>query len=212
MIIHDVEQGTDEWYQARCGRATASEFSKIITTQGAESKQIEDYALILAIEKYTGVPAGQFGGSRATERGKALESEARIAYQVDNQVNVDQVGFVTDNLMRYGCSPDGLVGKDGGTEFKCKTDKEHMAAVLYYYKHGQILPQYYAQPQGCMFVTGRKWWDLMFYHPDLPCITVRQYQDQLFFKSLRKYLKRIDVLRNTFYELIIEQPLSGIYK
>ena len=43
MIIHGCEQGTDEWFQARCGIPTASSFDKLITPTGKPSTQADAY-------------------------------------------------------------------------------------------------------------------------------------------------------------------------
>jgi len=47
-----------------------------------------------------------------------------------------------------------------------------------------------------MFVGKREWCDLVFYHPELPCLTVRQYPDSEFIKVLKKQLKAVIAKRN----------------
>lgn len=56
-----------------------------------------------------------------------------------------------------GCSPDGLINDDGGTESKCPFNEAiHVRTWL------EGMPEeHMAQVQGCMFVTGRKWWDFL---------------------------------------------------
>ena len=201
MIIHDVEQGTAEWHALRAGKPTASEFSQLITSTGGESKSLEKYAMRLAVQLLMGQVEG-FRGNKHTDRGHELEPEARADYEMVNQVEVVQVGFITNNLMQYGCSPDGLVGKDGGYEAKCKSDEVHAQMLWQYEKDGTTPSEHIAQPQGCMFVTGRKWWDLHLYHPVMRSITIRQYPDKLYFKVLRKQLKAIEAQRNVFLEFL----------
>lgn len=191
MIIHDCIQGTDKWHSLRSGIPTASEFSQLVTSSCKESISMKEYALTLAAEKYAGKVVDGFGGNKYTERGKELEDEARIDYEMINQVEVKEVGFITDNLIRYGCSPDSIIGDDGGLEIKCKIAKVHIGAIRYYKETGKTPNEYYAQPQGCMFITGRKWWDLRLYHPGLPGLTIRQYPDKEFYKVLRRQLKSI---------------------
>ena len=200
MIAHDCIQGSETWHSLRAGIPTASEFSKLVTSAGAVSKQLDDYALVLAAEKYAGKMVDGFGGNKYTERGKELESLARADYELSNQVAVEEIGFCTNNLMQYGASPDGFVEKDGSTEFKCKIAKEHLKAIFRYKDTGTIPTEYFAQPQGVMLVTGRKWCDLVFYHPDLPGLTVRQYPDKEFLKVLRRQLKAVEVQRNIYLE------------
>lgn len=204
MIIHDVEQGTDEWHKLRGPIPTASEFSRIITSTGKPSDGLEEYANLLAAGKFTGkVPAG-FAGSKSTRRGNELEPEADADYEMTYQVEVEHVGFVTNNLMQYGCSPDGLVNKDGAVEYKCMEDKAHVKYLREYHATGKTPTIYVAQTQGVLFVTGRKWCDLHLYHPDLPSVTIRQYPDKDFFKALRKQLKAVEIERNLVVDLLNE--------
>ena len=200
MIIHNCEQGTDEWHSLRAGIPTSSEFSKLVTSQAKESKSIDDYSIVLAAEKYAGKMVDVFAGNKYTERGHLLEAEACADYEMENQVSIDHVGFITNKLMTYGGSPDGLINEDGSIEVKCKIAKEHIEVLLKYKETGEIPTEYFAQPQGIMMIAKRKWCDLVFYHPDLPCLTVRQYPDAEFLKVLEKQLKSVIVKRNIILE------------
>ncbi len=204
MKIHNCEQGTEEWLDIRNGLGipTASDFSQLVTSSGEESKSIDDYAIVLAAAKFAGRSVDGFSGNRYTNRGTELEPEARADYEMKNQVNVKTVGFITNNIETYGCSPDGLVGDDGSVEFKCKTAVEHIKALIRFNKIGEIPTEYFAQPQGVMFVAKRKWCDLVFYHPDLPGLTVRQYPDKKFLLTLKKQLKLVIVKRNIILKLL----------
>jgi len=195
MIIHDVEQGSEEWHTLRAGIPTASEFSKLVTSTGAVSKSMPEYAMALAAEKYAGKVLDGFMGNKYTDRGKDLEESARMAYSMDNDIDVEQVGFITNDLMQYGCSPDGLAGP-GLVEFKCQIPKEHVKTLMYFDKHGRAPTTYIAQVQGQMFVTGRPWCDLVFYHPDLPMLQIRITPDQLVIDTLKKQLKAVEAERN----------------
>ena len=48
MIVHDVEQNTDEWLALRAGMPTASEAKKLVTSSGVASKSMAEYAQKLA--------------------------------------------------------------------------------------------------------------------------------------------------------------------
>jgi len=134
MLIHNVEQGSPEWFALRAGIPSASEFSKLITSKGEPSKSLPTYAALLAAEKYAGKPLEGFEGNGYTDRGKLLEPDARDAYQFIAGKEVQQIGFVTDDLKRYGCSPDGFAD-EGLVEFKCLKTENHVKAMLYYKKH-----------------------------------------------------------------------------
>ena len=84
MIIHDVEQNSEEWLKLRSGIPTSSNAKLLITSKGEASKSLEGYAMSLAGEKYTGAPLDDFKGNKWTERGHELEdeeSQSRESYQ-----------------------------------------------------------------------------------------------------------------------------------
>ena len=174
IIIHPVEQGTEAWYSLRAGLPTASNFSKIVTSKGEESKSRYGYALTLAGETYAGKPLDSWEGNQWTDRGKELEANAIARYEFLNDVPVEKVGFVTFSDMSCGCSPDGFVGKNGMIEVKCLKAENHISALLYYKKNGTAPTDYIQQTQGQMWIADREWCDLIFHHPDLPMLVIRQ--------------------------------------
>ncbi len=176
MIIHDVEQGSEAWLKCRLGIPTASEFSRLVTSKGERSKSLEPYAGELAAELFAGKPLEGFDGVWLN-RGKELEAEACDLYAFTTDANVQRVGFITLDDATAGCSPDALVNDDGGLEVKCLKIERHVAAVHYHQKHGRCPTDYVMQVQGCLWVTGRKWWNLCFYNPDMPPLIIRQTPD-----------------------------------
>src|SRR3546814_2809936 len=82
--------------------------------------------------------------------------------------------FVTDYAETMGCSPDGLVGDDGMVEVKCLKAENHIKAILYHASKGHCPPDYVQQTQGQLLICERQWCDLVFYHPDLPLLAIRQ--------------------------------------
>lgn len=177
MIIHDVEQRSPEWYALRAGMPTASEFSKIVTSKGEPSKSAAGYALTLAAEKFAGKPVDAWEGNSWTERGREMEDQAGALYEFAHDAVIEPVGFVTDDAGEMGCSPDGFVGDDGLVEFKALKAENHVKAILYYRKHGYCPTDYVQQAQGQMLITARAWCDLVFYHPELPLLVIRQTPD-----------------------------------
>lgn len=191
MIIHDVEQRTQEWYDLRLGIPTASAFSKIITSQGKESKSLSDYAATLAGEKFSGKELEAWEGNQWTERGKELEVDAKEYYEFTNDVMVNEVGFITNDNELAGCSPDGLVNEDGMVEFKCLKAENHIKAIMYHNKHNKAQPTYIPQTQGQMFIAERKWCDLVYYHPELPTLIIRQTINAEFCTTLAELLIKV---------------------
>lgn len=185
MIVHDVTQGTAEWMMARAGIPTASEFDKVITGGGKPSTQAEAYANRLIAEWMTGKPVSAFEGNAHTERGKELEAEGVIFYELQRDVQAVAVGFVTDDDRTMGCSPDRLVGDDGLLEMKCPAPHTH---VKYLLEPESLRKDYFVQAQGQMLVTGRRWNDLMSYHPEMPPVIVRIGRDGKFLAAMRDML------------------------
>lgn len=179
MIRHDCIQGTEEWLQARCGIPTASEFHKILTPKTLKpSAQADGYVYQLLAEIQCGPQENRT--SAAMDRGTMLEPEAVAWYEFTQGVTVDRVGFITNDAGTVGCSPDGLVGDDGGLECKCLTDANHMRAVF----DPKVDADYTLQVQGGLWLSGREWWDLCMYHPILPPVVRRQFRDEKIIQAI----------------------------
>jgi putative phage-type endonuclease len=194
-IIQDISQGTDEWLNLRLGKATASNFSKIVTSTGAESKTLPKYALELASDMLVTEPEESYK-SPAMERGNELEPDAREAYQQHTFNIVDEVAFF--DCGGYGYSPDGLVGEDGLVEFKCPQATTHTQYLF----DGKLPTTYKAQCQGGLMVTGRKWLDFVSYHPnfkdDKKLFIIRVERDEEFIKKLKAGIDKVIELRDQF--------------
>lgn len=200
MIIHTCEQRSQDWYALRAGIPTASEFSRLITSDGTRSKSADGYALTLAGEMFAGKTLDTFEGTSWTERGREMEDEAIRRYQFDRDLDVDPVGFVTDDAKRTGCSPDGFVGKDGLVEVKCLKAENHIKAILYFQKHGRCPTDYVQQTQGQLWICERLWCDLIFYHPELPLLVIKQVPDLVIFNALQREVDLVTRERDTIME------------
>ncbi len=183
--FHDVEQNTPEWFILRAGIPTASMAKSLVTSTGLPSKSMQDYIFTLAADMHAGKPLDQWEGNQYTEMGIEREADARIAYEQEKGVWVEDVGFVTHN--RYGCSPDGLVGDDGLIEIKCLKASNHIKMMV-----KKSVTSYIAQVQMQLLVTGRSWCDLTFYYPELPLVVIR----------LKKDIKLQDALTEQLYKCI----------
>ena len=195
MKIFNFDQGSEEWLEIRSGRPTASNASKMITSTGAESKQLADYAETLAGNMFAGKNLDAWMGNIHTDKGIETETNARLYYELQNGVTVEQVGFITDDMEQYGCSPDGMVGDDGLLEIKCLS-KRHIKALLYFNSKGTPMPEFIPQCQMQLFITDRDWVDLMFYHDDLPVMTIRINKDIDFHNALEKLLLKTIGIRD----------------
>ena len=183
MKILEAEQGTQEWLDARLGRPSASQFYKLITTSGKPSASADDYISEMIAERITGESEPIYV-NEWMQRGTELEPEARATYEFIHGVDVQEVGFILDDSGEFGCSPDGLVGDDGGVEFKCPAPKNHIA----WSRKGVCPSKHYAQVQGCLYITGREWWDFMSYHPDMKPFIVRVERNEEFIEKLAEQI------------------------
>ena len=210
MKIHNVEQRSPEWYRLRAGIPTASEFSNLVTSTGAPSKSIPRYARQLAAEAFAGRTLDAWEGNQWTERGKELEAEAMRLYEFATDQIVTPCGFVTNDSQTAGCSPDGLVGDDGLVEVKCLKADNHVEAVLYHQKNGRCQPDYVQQSQGQMWLCERKWCDLIFYHPVLPLLIIRQTPDAAVIAGLVEGVAAVARERNIILAALheLQTPVS----
>jgi len=165
MIVLRMPQGSPDWFAARRGIPTASNFHKILTPKTLKpSTQAIGYASQLLAEWLTGeTNAETLGGFVA--RGSELEQDAIDWYRVhlrmqDCTDEIDRVGFVLRDDREVGCSPDGFVGDDGDVEIKCLSAANHVRALL-----DPDDTDYRLQVQGRLWITGRKWCDRVYYYP-----------------------------------------------
>lgn len=201
MIIHDVDQNTPEWEAMRCSMPTASNASKLITSTGSPSKSMAGYAKELAQNLFAGKPVNQWEGNKYTAKGHEVEPQSIDAYEFKTDIETTIVGFCTDDHQRYGASPDRLVGDNGMVEAKC-LPKLHVDALLYYKKHGKCPTDRIAQTQMQMLVCEREWNDVVYYHPDLPMLVIRQYPDEKIQKALKIQIAECINERDRIVELL----------
>lgn len=165
-MIHDIPQGTDAWLTLRLGKATASRMADITArTKTGFGASRESYKAQLVVERLTGQCQDTFTNA-AMQWGTANEPFARTAYCEDRLCTVREVGFVEHpTIANAGCSPDGLVGEDGLTEFKCPESKTHIATLL-----GSSFPDKYVKQalwqMACL--PERQWCDLVSFDPRMP--------------------------------------------
>lgn len=201
MQIHNVEQGTDDWFKTRAGRPTASEFKKVYTSTGKNSTQINDYAATLAAELYADEPLEKWEGNQWTERGKDLEDEAQAMYELTTGNKITPVGFITNGDI--GASPDGLIcDKSGGLEMKCLSPAKHVQALAYVDKHDKPPSDFVVQMQGQILVAELLWVDLWLYHPVLPSRRIRLERDEEFLSGLSKALDGLLVKRDAMLSVL----------
>lgn len=165
MRIVNCTQGSPEWHQARAGVFTASNFKHAVNRlkNGGLGEKAKDHAFGLAIERISGVPLDGGFETWQMKRGHELEPEARWRHQEEIGVVIQEVGVILTEDGVFGGSADGLIGSDGGSEYKCLVSPESLRDVLI---TGNI-EEYRPQVQGCLWLSGRAWWDFCLYCPAL---------------------------------------------
>lgn len=172
MIIHrDIIQGTPEWDIIRTGKLTASvDYQQLVTGRK------DTYTKLIrkkAAERITGRrPEEKYDNSHMI-RGRELETEAIAVFELETGLMVERVGFI-EGSEYYGCSPDGLIGNDGGLEVKCKDIHTHLDCFLDGYDK-----TYKWQIQGNLYVSERKWWIFASYNPHYAHIGKQLYTERI---------------------------------
>lgn len=181
ILLHD-EQGSPEWKQSRAGVITASRFSDARgrLTRATKTGGIGDptadavkYACQVAIERIAGQPIDNTFATWQMRRGTELEPEARERYEALTGHIVEQAGLALTDDRVFGYSTDGLVdvltddganvSPDGLVEIKCPAAPEKIVGA--WRDPAAAADEYIDQIHGGLWITGRKWCDLVVYCP-----------------------------------------------
>lgn len=225
------QQGTPEWYAARAGRITASQFAAAISVlsrksgdkvPGDPTDASDKYAAEVAIECISGQMWGEPIKPWVLERGKRLEPFARQGYELKTGSIAEEAGVCITDDGRFGYSTDGLVnpevvtvdgaevliGVEGLIEIKCPVDG---LKVLNIWRTGDIA-EYFEQMQGGMWITGARWCDFIMYVPELEAsgrhlYVQRVLRDDAFIASMEA--KLIDFARRVdHYAALLGKPAN----
>ena len=177
MKIYNFEQRTEDWYNIRKGKMTASNAEIII----ANGKGLETYIYNLMAEYYSSAEKENYINADM-QRGIDLEPEARLEFEFYTDLDVQEVGFIEYNEF-IGVSPDGLVGDDGLIEIKCPNDSIYFKLLL----SNNIKPEYIAQMQMQMYVTDRQYCYFVSYNPN--------FEKSLYIKKITRDEEMIDKLK-----------------
>lgn len=158
MTVIDCVQNSEEWYAAKLGVVSASNFSKVLNKGTGRGL----YMRKLAAERLTGLRENGYH-DKNMDAGSLTEAEARDYYAMANDCIVNEVGFVKrdDDI---GCSPDGMVGEEGIIEVKCPLSSTHVANII----NNKMPSEYKPQVQGLLWITERQWCDFISYDPRNP--------------------------------------------
>jgi len=151
-IILTCPQRSDEWFNARTGRPTASSAAKIITSTGKPSTQARAYLYELVAER-AGYVTPPFEPTEAMLEGIRREEESRDALAFQLGVDIEEVGMVICPVTGASASPDGL--SDGfGVELKNPKPGTYYAEL----DAGKVPAKYLPQIHWSLAVSGLDLW------------------------------------------------------
>jgi len=193
-----MEQRTEEWFAARCGKVTASRVADIIAkTKTGPSASRDNYLAQLVCERMTGKPAESYSNS-AMQWGTDTEPFARAAYEARMDLLVTEVGFINHPwIPMSGASPDGLAN-EGMVEIKCPNTATHIDTLL-----SRIVPaKYITQMMWQMACADRPWCDFVSFDPRLP------ERHQLFIKRINYDPEMVNLLENSVIQFLGDVDLK----
>jgi hypothetical protein len=207
-------QGSDDWWAIKRGCPSASDFDRIMTPVKKEpSTQQRGYIAELTGDVVSQSPKyftekGKPVNNYAMQQGAAREPDARAHYQKTYGQRVQQIGFAVHESGRFGCSPDGLVGADGGLELKCPLYQTH---VLYLMDDNQLLKDYLCQVHGALLTfPDRQWWDLMSYCEGLPHVRIHVTRDEVTLKLGNMLADFLDSYEAIITKLKLTKPYESL--
>jgi len=193
-----MEQRTEEWFAARCGKVTASRVADIIAkTKTNASASRDNYLAQLVCERMTGKPAESYSNA-AMQWGTDTEPFARAAYEARMDLLVTEVGFINHPwITMSGASPDGLAN-EGMVEIKCPNTATHIDTLL-----SQTVPaKYITQMMWQMACADRPWCDFVSFDPRL------LERHQLFIKRINYDPEMVNMLENSVIQFLGDVDLK----
>lgn len=185
----DDLQRTEAWHADRTGKFTGSKFVDLVARNKKTGEKLASWDKLIwqvVTERMTGVQEEGLD-SFSLRWGREVEPFAREAYELETGLMVFESAFV--NHPRYpfaGCSPDGLVGKDGGVEMKSPKDSSiHLGRFI-----TGIPDEIKPQVQGFLWVCERDWCDFVSYDPRqkdrFRLLRIRAHRDEALIKLIEE--------------------------
>lgn len=161
-----MEQHTQAWWDARCGKVTASRVGDIMarTQRGAYTAARGHYLKEKVAERITGKNRDRRKVASLDQR-LELEPDARAAYEFYTDSQIQLVGFIEHpRIPNAGSSPDGVVTPKGGIEIKCCDAEAHLEIIT----ADAIDPDYLWQCHFNIACCEADWWDFTAFNPEMP--------------------------------------------
>ena len=192
FTVHRCDQKSAEWLALRCGQLTGSRAADAFTKTKTNPKWTADrknLKMLMTLERVTGQPQERKAGGYQIRDGEAREPHARRFYEVSTGMVVRECGFISDNEIPIGCSPDGYIGDfEGLVSIKCPLAATHLETLTKMHEfnaaqetpaervisktlkaHTLVIPEEYRwQIQHELYVTGAAWCDYLSYDASFP--------------------------------------------
>lgn len=189
-----MPQKSNEWFEIRKWKMSASHAQAIWNVW----KGLDSYIVELMAENFSSGEKETYTNADM-ERWVELEEFARSMYELETGNTVEEVWFIEYNDYVW-CSPDGLVRDEWWVEIKSPKDINHFKMII----NGvsEIESKYIWQVHMNLFITWRKWWDLVFYNPNYQksLLIFRIYPDEKKFEALKEWFKywekKIEEIKN----------------
>jgi hypothetical protein len=174
------------------------------------------YAWLIAMETIAREPLDDTFVTYAMRRGQELEPRARSVYERRTGAWIEEAGIALTDDDRFGYSTDGLRDDDGLIEIKCPMACDKLGEVWQHPESAHL--EYIDQINGGLWITGRKYCDLIVYCPWLAPVgkdlfVKRIHRDENAIEELESRLVRFMRLVDSFLEILrAPQKMSGASK
>lgn len=197
-------------------RAEAIELALSGVDPSRPSEAAIKYAWLIAMETIAREPLDETFVTFAMRRGRELEPRARAVYEHRTGAWIEEVSLILTDDSRFGYSADGFRDDDGLIEIKCPLAADKLGEV---WQHPEKAHQEYIdQINGGLWITGRKYCDLVIYCPWLAPVgkdlfVKRIWRDENAIEQLESRLIRFMRLVDSFVEILrTPQKMSGAAK
>ena len=199
-------QGNEDWFKARRGKFTGSNF-KYITSKG-RGKDFTEQGYTY-IRKVVAERMGSYeipATNSACKWGNEKEPDAINQYEFDTGYTVEESGFVLHDEYDFaGCSVDGLiVGESGIIEVKSPYNPANF--IRYAVDESYILKEHGAQIQCNMWVMQVDFCDFIAYDPrneEKPLYIKRFHRDEDYIAKLQERVILANKIANEMYYDIV---------
>ncbi len=188
MKIHDCQQGTLEWTKLHFGIPTASGLDNLLTPEFElrKGELPKTYVYKKVAEKLQGRPLIDLSASSfMLEQGMIVEEEARPWYELEYEKHVRQVGFITTDDGKFGCSPDGIIEGQSSCDFGIEIKSPAAHTHVKYLVNGVLPKEYAVQVLSSMFVTGFRKWIFVSYRRGFPALVLEIQRDEKAMSMIR---------------------------